>query len=106
MLEAFDRIPAVPAPAGAALDLSDESARRSVRSGWLAGAWSRDGLWPAGDSGADSGLTAGISALAGSSPIDRSYSARWFLFESVSYALVSARKITSSCSPYGPSVRP
>jgi hypothetical protein len=25
-----------------------------VRSGWLAGAWSRDGLWPAGDSGADS----------------------------------------------------
>lgn len=54
MLEAFDRIPAVPAPAGAALDLSDESARRSVRSGWLAGAWSRDGLWPAGDSGADS----------------------------------------------------
>jgi hypothetical protein len=44
----------VPAPAGAALDLSDESARRSVRSGWLAGAWSRDGLWPAGDSGADS----------------------------------------------------
>ena len=54
MLEAFDRIPPVPAPGGTALDLSDEAARQSVRGGWLAGAWSGDGLWPTGDSGADS----------------------------------------------------
>jgi hypothetical protein len=51
MIEAFDRMPTVPAPGGGRLDLADESARCAVRDGWLGERWRGDGLWPAGEPG-------------------------------------------------------
>lgn len=53
MLEAFDSMPAVEGPGGAALSLSDPAQRAAARDGWLRGGWRGTGLWAEADAPAD-----------------------------------------------------
>ncbi|MFM9168987.1 MAG: hypothetical protein ACKOTD_02385, partial [Phycisphaerales bacterium] len=53
MLEAFDAMPAVPAPGGATLVLDTHANLAAVRDGWLRGKWADAGLWNRLDSPAD-----------------------------------------------------
>ena len=53
MLVAFDSMPTVPGPAGAACELSDAAGRRAVLDGWLRGGWRGEGLWDAADAPTD-----------------------------------------------------
>jgi hypothetical protein len=53
MLEAFDAMPAVPGPGGAALVLDTPANLAAVRDGWLRGKWADAGLWNPLDSPAD-----------------------------------------------------
>jgi hypothetical protein len=53
MLEAFDAMPAVPAPDGASLVLDGPANLAAVRDGWLRGKWAGMALWNPIDSPAD-----------------------------------------------------
>jgi len=49
LLEAFDAMPAVPAPGGARLSLADPANLQAVGDGWLRGGWKEAALWRTGD---------------------------------------------------------
>jgi iron(III) transport system substrate-binding protein len=46
MIRRFDSFPMVPGPGGGMLSLGDASRLKEIRTGWLSGGWSKEGLWP------------------------------------------------------------